>query len=221
MVSMKTVTAMMAEGVDMKIVIQYGCFIALGVLFNTFSHEARADARSDAAEFCSMYNYEKGVNMCGSQRCPCGRATTEVARFDAPRLQKSRCSCVNKKKLAAWEATQNQPQCNIDNECDDGIWCNGAETCSAGHCQPGVPPCDAGTQCFAETRSCSTVCEDKDGDGFPAIHCGGNDCDDNNANRYPGNVEICDARGIDEDCDTSTVGDLDEDGDGFVSPNCK
>ena len=43
--------------------------------------------------------------------------------------------------------------------------------------------------------------------------CGGDDCDDGNANRYPGNVEVCDAEGVDEDCDPSTLGgDLDGDG---------
>lgn len=205
----------------MRIPANLFCFFLLAVSFSIISGQTLADARSDAAAFCSTYNSEKGVNMCGSQRCPCGRATTEVARFDAPRLQTSRCSCVNKKKLAAWEAEQSRPQCYINSDCDDGVWCNGVETCDAGQCQPGEPRCGSGIQCFEESKSCSASCEDKDSDGFAAIHCGGNDCDDNDANRFPGNMEVCDAAGIDEDCNARTVGDLDQDGDGYVSPMCK
>lgn len=195
--------------------------LVLAAVFVSFDNEALADARSDAAAFCSEYNREKGVNMCQQQRCPCGRATTRVARFDASGMKVARCACVNKTLLAEWEAEQNTLQCKTNNDCNDGVWCNGEESCSAGQCQAGTPPCGDGVQCFERTDSCAVVCEDNDGDGFTAIHCGGNDCDDNNANRSPGNVEICDARGIDEDCDPTTVGNLDRDGDGFVSPQCK
>jgi hypothetical protein len=40
---------------------------------------------------------------------------------------------------------------------------------------------------------------DADGDGHMAMSCGGDDCDDNNPDAYPGAVESCD--GIDENCD--------------------
>lgn len=43
------------------------------------------------------------------------------------------------------------------------------------------------------------ACEDRDRDGHRAMHCGGDDCDDNNADRSPGLDETCD--GIDNDCD--------------------
>jgi len=33
--------------------------------------------------------------------------------------------------------------CTSDPDCDDGIFCNGAETCSAGSCATGTPPCAA------------------------------------------------------------------------------
>lgn len=45
----------------------------------------------------------------------------------------------------------------------------------------------------------STTCEDRDRDGHRALRCGGDDCDDDNANRAPGLAETCD--GLDNDCD--------------------
>ena len=58
---------------------------------------------------------------------------------------------------------------------------------------------------------------DADGDGVDSIACGGSDCDDNDPNRFPGNVEVADGRGHDEDCDPRTHGGKDNDGDGFES----
>ena len=57
-------------------------------------------------------------------------------------------------------------------------------------------------------------CADDDGDGAFALSCAsvGTDCNDNNANVFPGNTEICD--GIDNDCDLTTTETADNDGDG-------
>lgn len=58
---------------------------------------------------------------------------------------------------------------------------------------------------------------DADGDGHASAASGGDDCDDSDANRFPGNAEVGDSRGHDEDCDPTTFagpGD-DADGDGF------
>lgn len=60
------------------------------------------------------------------------------------------------------------------------------------------------------------VVADVDGDGSHALEWGGDDCDDNDPNRYPGNAEVDDTLGHDEDCDLSTIGDTDRDGDGFI-----
>lgn len=59
-------------------------------------------------------------------------------------------------------------------------------------------------------------CPDVDGDGYRAAPCG-DDCDDDDASRYPGATEICD--GDDEDCDDTTHA-ADADGDTFVSVAC-
>ena len=57
------------------------------------------------------------------------------------------------------------------------------------------------------------VCIDADGDGSFEHTCGGDDCDDTDAARFPGNPEICDS-GVDNDCDASTDENSDGDGDG-------
>jgi hypothetical protein len=48
----------------------------------------------------------------------------------------------------------------------------------------------------------------------------GDDCDDNDPNRYPGKQEVCDAEGHDEDCDPSTHGHRDLDGDAEDDIRC-
>jgi hypothetical protein len=59
-------------------------------------------------------------------------------------------------------------------------------------------------------------CTDEDGDGHGALPCG-DDCDDTDATRFPGNTEMCD--GDDEDCNDATYGP-DGDSDGFPSVTC-
>jgi len=111
--------------------------------------------------------------------------------------------------------------CAADSDCDDGLYCNGSETCSMGACVIGVAPCEADRCIEAEAR-CTEGCagSDMDADGVLSIACGGDDCDDSDPDRYPGNPEICDAEGHDEDCDPTTVGDVDVDGDGHISAEC-
>ncbi len=57
--------------------------------------------------------------------------------------------------------------------------------------------------------------EDADGDGYLSFANGGNDCDDADPNRFPGNIEVADAFDKDEDCDYTTFGNMDRDGDGY------
>lgn len=61
---------------------------------------------------------------------------------------------------------------------------------------------------------------DADSDGVVGIGGGGNDCDDTDPTRYPGATEICDPYGKDEDCNPATFGNLDADGDGYISSTC-
>ncbi len=109
-----------------------------------------------------------------------------------------------------------------DDSCDDGLFCNGPESCVSGTCAAGSPPCGAGMTCDDISDSCSGTCDvpDADGDGADSIACGGDDCDDDDPDRFPGNEEVCDAEGHDEDCDGATLGGRDVDRDGFVSDVC-
>ncbi|GEM_PF-963789 len=113
--------------------------------------------------------------------------------------------------------------CSSDLECDDGLFCNGAETCEPGAsgsdangCVPGGAPCAA---CTEEARCAVTDC-DVDRDGADSVACGGDDCDDDDPDRFPGNAEVCDAAGVDEDCNPCTVGSRDVDGDLFIDAAC-
>jgi hypothetical protein len=119
--------------------------------------------------------------------------------------------------------------CTAHANCDDDTFCNGAERCSPGASDADARGCVAGTgstclaiqACNEATDECETSCEtgaDADGDGFDAVSCGGDDCNDSDALTFTGNTEVCDA-GHDEDCDPTTFGP-DVDGDGFASAEC-
>ena len=96
-----------------------------------------------------------------------------------------------------------------DEACQDGVVCNGAETCSpAAGCQPGTrPDCRDESACTIDScdearGGCVHDPRDLDGDTYMTSDygCGGDDCNDSDASVHPGVPEICtDAR--DNDCD--------------------
>ena len=118
-------------------------------------------------------------------------------------------------------------------DCDDGLFCNGTESCTAGVCtSAAVPHCSDGIACTLDVCSedlhrCLSRVRDADHDGAGDATCVdahgvalGADCDDNDANRFPGNREVCDPMHHDEDCDPTTHGGVDADGDTFESSAC-
>jgi len=115
--------------------------------------------------------------------------------------------------------------CTSDVSCNDGLFCNGREMCAPASpmadvngCVPGDAPCSDGETCDETENDCRVTCEDVDGDGRDAVACGGDDCDDTDASRFPGNDEVCDTD--DEDCNDATFGFVDADGDGVSSVAC-
>ena len=124
-------------------------------------------------------------------------------------------------------STNDVELCASDLDCDDGLFCNGAERCDPASpfafrsgCALGPAVCLEGQSCDEANARCLDECPDADGDGAADIACGGTDCDDADGNRFPGNPEVCDEGGHDEDCDASTVGMRDRDGDGYTDMAC-
>lgn len=123
-------------------------------------------------------------------------------------------------------------QCQTDADCDNGFSDDGEETCAVvrraldrmpdRHCEEGIAPeCPAGWEWSENTDGCVEIISfDIDGDGQRSIVHGGPDCDDQDANRLSGGVEVCDVDGVDEDCDLGTAGGRDLDGDGHLSSEC-
>lgn len=125
--------------------------------------------------------------------------------------------------------------CERDPDCDDGLFCNGSETCRPGNpeadprgCVSTDPPCADGCDEAADRcGACSGESADADGDGDASLACGGTDCDDGDPSRYGDATEVCDAGDVDEDCDSSTLYSAgvagapgDRDGDGQVDVAC-
>jgi hypothetical protein len=120
--------------------------------------------------------------------------------------------------------------CRVDADCSDRQYCNGVEECAPGGdftnscgCRyAAAGACGVGTVCNESLDRCFSDCSspDADGDGAESLACGGADCDDNDAQRFPGNAEVCDTAGHDEDCDEATFGRRDVDSDGHFDAAC-
>lgn len=132
---------------------------------------------------------------------------------------------------AAAFPTPTPPRC-FSGSCSDGIFCNGYERCDpsspradARGCVSEPPSCDETELCREDwdrcvPSDCGIEGADQDGDGFVRIGCGGNDCNDQDRYSWAGNVEVCDAEGHDEDCDPTTYGRRDHDGDSEDDIRC-
>ncbi len=96
--------------------------------------------------------------------------------------------------------------CTVNADCDDALFCNGAETCVAGSCQPGTPvDCDDGVSCTNDscneaTDLCDNIASDANCDN--GLFCDG--------------AETCDPL---LDCQVGTPVDCD-DGVGCTNDSC-
>jgi hypothetical protein len=91
--------------------------------------------------------------------------------------------------------------CSSDVDCDDGIYCNGSESCVGGFCQGGSPPCsddgqfcngsegcdEVNNTCTSSGDPCAqgTICKE-DTDSCDLLGCGNGVCDEGeNCNTCP------------------------------------
>jgi len=135
-----------------------------------------------------------------------------------------------------------QPVCDNDGDCDDGVFCNGAETCVANACVAGSAPCDAAL-CDEATDSCASAsgCLEN-ADCSDGQFCNGSEVCGNDGvcvlgSRPCSNVQSCDeesgscfadrdgdgvADGVDNCPDDRNANQADGDGDGTANAcdNC-
>jgi hypothetical protein len=109
-------------------------------------------------------------------------------------------------------------QCVRDNDCNVGrSFCGGEYRCMPGGAgadargciRPTAARCAANQSCDEANQRCVSGCSvtpDADRDGHRNLQCGGDDCDDQDANTFPGNNEVWDAADHDEDCNPETHG---------------
>jgi len=134
---------------------------------------------------------------------------------DRPPLGASNLDCDDSDSSRAPDRTE---ACDgVDNDCDGAIDDGARVTCYADADRDGSPVGAAQEVCPAPgTMACPA------GMTATSPESAGSDCDDSNAGRFPGAVEVCDAAGVDEDCDGAVNEGLtatcyaDGDGDGFA-----
>ncbi len=114
--------------------------------------------------------------------------------------------------------------CEIDAECDDGLFCNGAEFCENSACEMGSDPCEPGEVCDETDDECVECISDADCNDFEFCDgvetCGADKlCNDGTAPCADDLVcneetDACVPCVVDRDCDEGDpcTGDLCEDG---------
>jgi hypothetical protein len=121
-----------------------------------------------------------GSGVCMNGQCVTqGECTTDEDCEDAIACTVDTCD------LAMGGVCVNDPQ---DELCDDGLFCNGAETChpTAG-CQPGTPPCTPAQVCDEDADQCIEPGCEIDEDCTDGLACNGQEtCDTGSGDCLPG-----------------------------------
>ncbi len=72
------------------------------------------------------------------------------------------------------EQTNTCVECLENADCDDGLFCNGEETCSSGACQTGTSPCTESQECDEDADECINPAEcEADADCDDGLFCNG------------------------------------------------
>lgn len=113
-------------------------------------------------------------------------------------------SCVNpgERLRAACVITTNEMACPAGQVCDPRRGCTAGRACGMDVDCRDDDPCTVMERCDPGSRTCLHRSLDGDGDGFPPVSCGGRDCDDNDRERHPRRLEICNGR--DDNCNGMT-----------------
>lgn len=87
--------------------------------------------------------------------------------------------------------------CESDADCDDGLYCNGPETCVLGECENAIPPCDEDVACHEGEDRCLNPGEeppsDDDTDGsFECSYLGGGE-------RFPVDLDTFTFQGMEDE----------------------
>lgn len=205
-----------------------GVGTCLSALFPRCAAGEVCNAAMQRCEACqSDADCDDGIFCNGWSTCVSGTCVDALPPCDVAACHEATRTC-----------TPSGAGCVTDADCQDGLFCNGAERCNgqgtpgtdARGCGPSLGQACGLTRNCDEGRSlCVLACStDADGDGHRSRECGGDDCDDHDPMRFPGQPEICPSpRSVndlhDEDCDPATVAgatDGDADGDGYISAAC-
>lgn len=130
--------------------------------------------------------------------------------------------------IGLYETNYATPGCSVDADCDNGLWCDGTETCdlnlNGGTCVAGSASCTAQQTCDEANDICNDVSCVTDSDCDNGLYCDGVEfCNENNECEF-GTPVICEdglfCNGIstcDEDIDSCVTADPNPCGDDGIS----
>ncbi|MGB2987382.1 MAG: hypothetical protein WBE26_16065, partial [Phycisphaerae bacterium] len=101
--------------------------------------------------FCNGDEVCLDTDVCGHSGDPCDADAGEVCNED----------------------TDHCDECTVDADCDDGLYCNGVETCTGAECVAGTSPCAADEVCDEDNDACVECLADADCDD--GLYCNGDE----------------------------------------------
>ncbi len=194
-------------GVLAILVFAAGCDPILDILRDIFGAPCTTNADCDDAAWCT------GAETCDPDNADAGNDGC-VAATTTPCLVGETCDEDNDVCFTA---------CTSSDDCDDGTFCNGDETCVAGACEDATAPCTAGELCDEANDRCA-ACLTNDDCADDELFCTGTEsCDTalgdcvSSGDPCDPVTEVCDEG--DDECDTVCTSDAGCDDDLFCTDN--